>query len=106
VRQYFRCAEGANLELLYVTDLKTRNYVKKWINRLTPNDAYSGRTAPLTSKRCILYICSKNIGTEYFKHGIYAPFFLFKTQFVSLILKYLVPVLFTFYIQSLLKLKK
>ena len=24
-------------------------------NRLTPNDPYMGRTAPLTSKRCILY---------------------------------------------------
>ena len=28
-----------------------------------------GRTAPLTSKRCILYIYSTNIGTEYFKHA-------------------------------------
>ena len=28
------------------------------INPLTPNDDYSGRTAPLTSKRCILYIYS------------------------------------------------
>ena len=28
------------------------------INRLTPNDLYMGRTAPLTSKRCILYIYS------------------------------------------------
>jgi hypothetical protein len=46
------------------------------------NDHYSGRTAPLTSKRCILYIYSTNIGTEYFKHGIYV-FFLFKMQFVS-----------------------
>ena len=27
-------------------------------NRLTPNDPYMGRTAPLTSKRCILYIYS------------------------------------------------
>ena len=54
------------------------------INPLTPNDPYSGRTAPLTSKRCILYIYSTNIGTEYFKHGIYSPFFfLFKMQFVS-----------------------
>ena len=35
-------------------------------NPLTPNDPYSGRTAPLTSKRCILYIYSTNIGTEYF----------------------------------------
>ena len=25
-------------------------------NYLTPNDPYMGRTAPLTSKRCILYI--------------------------------------------------
>jgi len=37
---------------------------------LTPNGPYSGRTAPLTSKSCILYIYSTNTGTEYFKHGI------------------------------------
>ena len=53
------------------------------INRLTPNDPYMGRTAPQTSKRCILYIYSTNIGTEYFKHALYSPFFLFKMQFVS-----------------------
>ena len=54
------------------------------INPLTPNDPYNGHTTPLTSKRCILYIYSTNIGTEYFKHGIYSPFFcLFKMQFVS-----------------------
>ena len=41
-------------------------------NPLTPNDPYRGRIAPLTSKRCILYIYSINIGTEYFKHGIYS----------------------------------
>ena len=40
------------------------------INPLTPNDPYRGRTAPLTSKRCILYIYSTNIGTEYFKYGV------------------------------------
>ena len=34
-----------------------------------------GRTAPLTSKRCIFYIYSTNIGTEYFKHALYSPFF-------------------------------
>jgi hypothetical protein len=48
-------------------------------NRLTSNDPYMGRTAPLTSKRCILYIYiyiySTNIGTEYFKHVLYSPFF-------------------------------
>ena len=48
------------------------------INRLTPNDPYMGRITPLTSKRCILYIYSTNIGTEYFKHAVYSPFFLFK----------------------------
>ena len=66
------------------------------LNPLTPNDHYSGRTAPLTSKRCILYIHSTNIGNEYFKHGIYSLFFLNAVYFI--ILTYLVPVLFTFYI--------
>ena len=36
------------------------------VNRLTPNDLYMSPTTPLTSKRCILYIYSTNIGTEYF----------------------------------------
>ena len=44
------------------------------VNPLTPKDPYSGRTALLTSKRCILYIYSTNTDTEYFKHGIYSPF--------------------------------
>jgi len=44
-------------------------------NPLTPKDPYSGRTATLTSKRCILYIYSTNIDIEYFKHGTYSPFF-------------------------------
>ena len=53
------------------------------VNRLTPNDSYMGSTAPLTSKCCILCIYSTNIGTEYFKHALYSPFFLFKMQFLS-----------------------
>jgi hypothetical protein len=52
------------------------------INPLTPNDHYRGRTAPLTSKRCILYIYSTNIGTEYFKRGIYSRFFSSKYSLV------------------------
>jgi len=54
----------------------------------------------------ILYIYSTNIGTEYFKHGIYSPFFPpFQNGVCFLILTYLVPVLFTFYIQDVLNLK-
>jgi hypothetical protein len=76
------------------------------INPLTPKDHYSGRTAPLASKCCILYIYSANIGTEYFKRGINSPFFSLQNVVCFIILTYFVPVLFTFYIQCVLKLKK
>jgi len=76
------------------------------INPLTPNDHYSNRTAPLTSKCCILYIYSTNIDTEYFKHGIHSPFFPLQNAVCFIILMHLVPVLFKFYIQDVLKLKK
>ena len=75
------------------------------LNRLTPNDPYMGRTAPLTSKRCILYIYSTNIGTEYFKHALYSPFFSLQNAVCFIMLTCLVPV-FTFYVQGVLKLKK
>jgi len=45
------------------------------LNPLKPNDPYWSRTAPLASKRCVLFIYSTIIGTEYFKHNIYSPFF-------------------------------
>ena len=77
-----------------------------YLNLLTPNDPYMGRTAPLTSKRCILYIYSTNIGTEYFKHALYSPFFSLQNAVCFIMLTCLVPVLFTFYIQGVLKLKK
>ena len=75
-------------------------------NRLTPNDPYMGRTALLTSKRCILYIYSTNIGAEYFKHALYSPFFSLQNAVCFIMLTCLVPVLFKFYIQDVLILKK
>ena len=61
--EYKRLSEGNFLAAL--------GYIQREVvNRLTPNDPYMGRTAPLTSKRCILYIYSTNIGTEYFKHAL------------------------------------
>ena len=77
-----------------------------FINRLSPNDPYMVRTALLTSKRCILYIYSTNIGTEYFKHDIHSPLFSLQNAVCYIILTYLVHVLFTFYIQGVLKFKK
>jgi len=71
-----------------------------------PNDPYMDRTAPLTSKRCILYIYSTNISNEYFKHALYSPFFPLQNAVCCIMPTSLVPVLFTFYIQGVLKLKK
>ena len=77
-----------------------------YINPLKPNDPFRGRTTPLTSKHYILYIYSTNIFTEHFKHVIYFPFLPLQNAVCFIILTYLVPVLFTFYIQGVLKLKK
>ena len=76
------------------------------VNRLKPNDPYMGRTAPLISKRCILYIYSTNIGTEYFKHALHSPFFSLQDAVCFIMLNCLVPVLFTFHIQGVRELKK
>ena len=54
----------------------------------------------------IFYIYSTNIGTEYFKHCVYSPFFFLQNAICFIIRTYLVPVLFTFYMQCVLKLKK
>ena len=52
------------------------------------------------------FIYSTNIGTEYFKNNIYSPFFPLQNAVCFIILTYLVPALFTFYIQGVLQLKK
>ena len=87
-------------------------------NPLAPNDIYiyiyiyihththihTYRTAQLTSKRCILNIYSASILTEYFKHAAHSPFFFSLQDAVYFImLSFLVTVIFTFYIQDVLK---
>jgi len=66
-------AKYSHLAMKILQSIKRNNN----INPLKPNDPYIGRTAQLTSKHCILYIYSTNIGTEYLKHGIYSLFFFF-----------------------------
>jgi len=49
-----------------------------------------------------IYIFSTTINTEYFKHAAHSPFFSSKCRLFHNAI-FLVPVLFTFYIQSMLK---
>ena len=76
---YFSAGEGNLWAILRAETRETkklqRTCNRENLNRLTPNDSYMSRTAPLTSKRSILYIYSTNIGTEHFKHALYSPFF-------------------------------
>jgi len=76
------------------------------INRLTPNDSYRGRTAPLTSKVAFC-IFIQQISVLNILNMVYTlRFFPLQNAVCFIILTYLVLVLFTFYIQGVLKLKK
>jgi len=63
-----------------------------YINLWTPNVNYSWRTAPLTSKVAFYIFIQQILSSEYFKHGIYSPFFSLQNAVCFIILTYLVPV--------------
>ena len=73
---------------------------------MTPNDPYWGRTAPLTSE-VVLYIFIQQIQVLNILNMAYTlRFILFKNAVCFIILTYLVPVLLTYCVQVVLKLKK
>jgi hypothetical protein len=76
------------------------------VNPLTPNGHYSGHTAPLTYRGCILNIYSRNIRTEYFIHAAQSLFFSLQNSVHFIMVSCLVSVLFTFYIQGVLNFKR
>ena len=74
----------------------TVRWVLTFIRLRTYIYIYICRTAPLTSRYCILYIYSTNIRTEYFKQAAHSPFFPLQNTVYFIMLPFLVPVLFTF----------
>ena len=76
-----------------------------FLNPLKSNDSYMCRTAPLTFRRCVLYIYSIHISTAYFKHAANSPFLTLQNAVYFIILHCLVPVLLALYIQGVLKFK-
>jgi len=75
------------------------------VNLLKPNVNYSGRTAPLTSK-VAFYIFIQQLYVLNILNMVYTLLFSLQNAVCFIILTYLIPVLFIFYIQGVLKFKK
>ena len=81
---YLVLARRGKSALLSPFNLQPPNDIYIYIYIYIHTHTHICRTAPLTSRCCILYIYSTNIRTEYFKHAAHSPyFFLFKMPFIS-----------------------
>jgi hypothetical protein len=96
--RYLPCQESVSIILILWTYCSVVTGTQLTFSRLVTY-IYICCTATLTSRRCILYIYSTNKRTEYFKHAAHSLFFPLQNAVYFIMLRFLVPVLFTFYIQ-------